>query len=158
MRIGITGHRGMPDDSAELVKAALREVVGGYPAGDLVGVSCIADGPDAWFAQAVLAHGGRLEVVVPARKYREALPAWHYGPYDELMRRAADVHATGMGESDSQAHMAGSELLVGLSDQLIAVWDGQPARGYGGTADVVGYARRTGVPVQVVWPRGAHRD
>jgi hypothetical protein len=30
------------------------------------------------------------------------------------------------------------------------LWDGQPARGHGGTADVVAYAREGGVPVKVV--------
>jgi hypothetical protein len=44
------------------------------------------------------------------------------------------------------------------SDQLWAVWDGQPARGYGGTADVVAAAHGNGLPVQVIWPPGAHRD
>ncbi len=61
-------------------------------------------------------------------------------------------------ESNSQAHQSGSEIVVGLSDQMIAVWDGQPARGYGGTADVVAYADRVGVPVRSVWPEGATRD
>ncbi|WP_041624991.1 hypothetical protein [Stackebrandtia nassauensis] len=42
-------------------------------------------------------------------------------------------------------------------DQLIAVWDGQPARGYGGTADVVDYARDHGIDVTVIWPEGAKR-
>ncbi len=46
--------------------------------------------------------------------------------------------------------MAGSEILVGLVDELIAVWDGQPARDYGGTADVVAYVERHGVPVRVI--------
>jgi hypothetical protein len=158
MRIGITGHRGLPTASAELVKAALREVVRGCPAAELVGVSCIADGPDAWFAQAVLDHGGELEVVVPARKYRESLPAWHQATYDELIGRAAEVHETGLAKPDAQAHMAGSEILVELVDELIAVWDGRPARGYGGTADVVSYAERAGTPVRVIWPEGARRD
>ncbi len=54
--------------------------------------------------------------------------------------------------------MAGSELLVGLVDEVLAVWDGRPARGYGGTADVVAYAIRTGVPVHVLWPDNASRD
>jgi hypothetical protein len=158
MRIGITGHRGLPTESAELVKAALKEIVSGYRSDDLVGVSCIADGPDAWFAEAVLTHGGRLEVVVPAEKYRDELPDWHHPAYDALMRRATEVHETGLPESDSQAHMTGSEILVGLADELVAVWDSQPARGYGGTADVVSYAQRTGAPVHVVWPDGATRD
>ncbi|MGW7002306.1 hypothetical protein ACWGCW_05620 [Streptomyces sp. NPDC054933] len=158
MRIGITGHRGLPDESAELVKGAIRDIVARCPAADLVGVSCIADGPDAWFAQAVLEHGGRVEIVVPAKKYRKSLPEWHHAHYDDLMRRASDVHETGLAESDSNAHMVGSEVLVGLVDKLIAVWDGQPARGYGGTADVVRYAESVGVPVQTVWPEGASRD
>jgi hypothetical protein len=33
-----------------------------------------------------------------------------------------------------------------------------PARSFGGTADVVAYAREHGTPVRVIWPDGAHRD
>ncbi|GHE80265.1 hypothetical protein GCM10014715_39580 [Streptomyces spiralis] len=158
MRLGITGHRGLSSEVEAQVRDQLAKVVADCDPKDLVGISCIADGPDAWFAEAVLAHGGRLEVVVPAVHYRASLPDWHHPVYDELIDRAADVHHTGLRESTSQAHQAGSEILVGLADRLIAVWDGQPARGYGGTADVVAYARRLGVPVQIVWPEGARRD
>ncbi|NIY67586.1 hypothetical protein [Streptomyces malaysiensis] len=157
MRLGITGHRGLPPETERLVRRALREEVAGHGPG-LVGVSCIADGPDAWFAELVLASGGRLEVVVPAEKYREGLPEEHHQTYDRLVQQAADIHRTGMVESDSRAHMAGSEILVGVVDELIAVWDGQPARGYGGTADVVAYAERTGVHARVIWPEGSARD
>ena len=38
------------------------------------------------------------------------------------------------------------------------VWDGKPARSYGGTADVVAYARERSTPVRVIWPDGAQRD
>ena len=54
--------------------------------------------------------------------------------------------------------MAASELMLDHAGQLWAVWDGQPARGYGGTADVVAAARAKGLPVRVIWPHGAHRD
>lgn len=157
MRLGITGHRGLPQESERLVRRALREEVERHGPG-LVGVSCIADGPDTWFAEMVLDTGGSLEVVIPAKKYREGLPQEHHQTYDRLMQRAADLHHTGLVESDSQAHMAGSEILVGIVDELVAVWDGQPARGYGGTADVVSYAERTGVRTRVIWPEGATRD
>ncbi|MER5214888.1 hypothetical protein ABT063_31145 [Streptomyces sp. NPDC002838] len=157
MRVGITGHRGLSKDVEQRVRAMLAEAVRGFDADGLTAVSCIADGPDSWFAQAVLEHGGQLEVVVPATEYRESLPEWHHPVYDELYGSAADVHETGMAESSSEAHQAGSEILVGLVDELIAVWDGKPARGYGGTADVVAYAERTGVPVRIVWPEGASR-
>src|SRR5262245_43528305 len=112
MRLGITGHRGLPAATEELIRPALREVIRHRLPADLVAVSCIADGPDAWFAQAVLDAGGRLEVVIPADEYREGLPREHHPEYDALLRRASRVHSTGMTASDSQAHMAGSEILV----------------------------------------------
>ncbi|MFJ6896906.1 hypothetical protein [Streptomyces hokutonensis] len=158
MRIGITGHRGLPSDTERAVTVAIREAVSACPVTDLVGVSCIADGPDAWFAQAVLDRGGSLEVVVPASQYRASLPDWHRAFYDDLVSRASEVHGTGLTDADSHAHMVGSEVLVGLVDELLAVWDGRPARGYGGTADVVAYAERIGVPVRILWPAGATRD
>ncbi|CDR10229.1 hypothetical protein GCM10022420_092340 [Streptomyces iranensis] len=120
MRLGITGHRGLPAETEQLVRRALQEEVARHGP-DLVGVSCIADGPDAWFAELVLEAGGRLEVVVPAEKYREGLPEEHHPTYDRLTQQAADIHRTGMVESDSQAHMAGSEILVGVVDELVAV-------------------------------------
>ncbi|WP_338484269.1 hypothetical protein VM636_09340 [Streptomyces sp. SCSIO 75703] len=157
MRMGITGHRGLGGDVERWVRERLGVAVRACDAAGLVGVSCVADGPDAWFAEAVLAHGGRLEVVIPAAGYRAALPEWHHATYDALLERACEVHGTGMEESTSEAHMAGSEILVGLSDALLAVWDGEPARGFGGTADVVAYAERSGVPVRVLWPEEATR-
>jgi hypothetical protein len=48
-------------------------------------------------------------------------------------------------------------LMVDEADELYAVWDGKPARSYGGTADVVAYAREHGTPVRVIWPDGAQR-
>ncbi|MFI9605441.1 hypothetical protein ACIHCX_37485 [Streptomyces sp. NPDC052043] len=157
MRVGITGHRGLSKNVEQQVRAMLDEAVRAYGTDDLTAVSCIADGPDSWFAETVLQRGGQLEVVIPASEYRENLPKWHHPVYDELYAHAADVHETGMVESTSEAHQAGSEAMVGLVDELIAVWDGEPARAFGGTADVVGYARRTGVPVRVLWPEGASR-
>ncbi|WP_405984943.1 hypothetical protein [Streptomyces sp. NBC_00872] len=157
MRIGITGHRGLPSDVAAEVRADLIEQAKAHAAAEFTAVSCIADGPDAWWARAALDAGARLEVVIPADEYRENLPGWHHADYDQLLSSAADVHRTGLTESTSEAHQAGSEILVGLSDHLLAVWDGKPARGYGGTADVVAYARRVGVPVTIIWPDGASR-
>jgi hypothetical protein len=40
--------------------------------------------------------------------------------------------------------MAPSRFVVDEADRLIAVWDGEPARAFGGTADVVAYAREKG--------------
>jgi hypothetical protein len=158
-RLAVTGHRGLSEKTTALVDAALRSEIS-KRAGDgpLVGLSCIADGADALFARAVLAHGGTLHVVVPAHKYRDGLPQDHHTTYDTLIAEAADIIRLDHMESDSEAHMDASLRMLADADELLAVWDGQPARGYGGTADVVDTARTQGIPVTVVWPAGAERD
>lgn len=158
VRIAISGHRGLPEATTVMVDAALRAQLAQHDPDELVGVSCIADGADTLFARAVLNHGGRLEVVVPAHEYRSGLPADHHPTYDRLLTAAAAVHRLPYRESTPEAHMAASELMLEHADELYAVWDGRPARGYGGTADVVTAARRLGLPVTVIWPNGATRD
>jgi hypothetical protein len=124
----------------------------------VVGLSCIADGADTLFARAVLDHGGTLHVIVPAHNYRDGLPEEHHATYDALIAHAVEIARLDHDESDSEAHMDASLRMLAEADKLFAVWDGQPARGYGGTADVVGAAKEQGVPVTVVWPTGSTRD
>ncbi|MCX5215761.1 hypothetical protein OG689_42155 [Kitasatospora sp. NBC_00240] len=157
MRIGITGHRGLDEPLRQRITELLDQAIAAHGGGELVLVTCLADGPDSWAADLVLAHHGRLAVVIPARSYRTDLPQWHHADYDRLLAQAFEVEETGLPESTDQAHMAASEILVAQSDVLLAVWDGEPARGYGGTADVVAYATSIGVPVKVIWPEGATR-
>ncbi|MBB6172058.1 nucleoside 2-deoxyribosyltransferase [Nocardiopsis mwathae] len=155
-RIAITGHRGLPPDVAQAVDTALRDHLAPFD-GDMVGMSCLADGADAIFARAVVDAGAPLEVVVPAEAYRDALPAEHHPEYDALLRRAVLVHRLPHLESTPEAHMDAGRHMVDHCDELVAVWDGGPSRGEGGTADVVGYANAQECPVVVVWPQGARR-
>lgn len=48
-------------------------------------------------------------------------------------------------------------MLVRRADLLIAIWDGLPPRGRGGTADVVGEARHSGLPVVWIDPADPQR-
>jgi hypothetical protein len=121
-------------------------------------VSSLAGGPDQLFARTVLDLGGTLEVVVPAEHYRDGLDPDEQHGYDELIAKAEHVERLPFVESSEQAHLAAGQAVVDRSKGLVAVWDGKPARGIGGTADVVGYAREKGVPVAVLWPEGATRQ
>lgn len=156
-RVAVSGHRGLPLETAALVRAGIRQALADH-APTLVGLSCLADGADQIFARAVLELGGGLEVVVPAERYRDGLPAEAWEEYDALMGRADRIHRLGFVASTAEAHMAASVFMLDRADELLAVWDGRPARGFGGTADVVAEAGRRGMPVRVVWPEGARRD
>jgi hypothetical protein len=156
-RIAVSGHRGLNARTAGLIDRAIRERLAIYPAG-VTGLSCLADGADQIFARAVIDRGGTLEVIVPAEEYRSGLPAEVHPEYDDLLGRAVAVRRLPFTESTSESHMAASKLMLDEADELYAVWDGKPARGYGGTADVVAYARKNDTPVEVIWPAGASRD
>jgi hypothetical protein len=140
----------------QVVKHALQEALAEY--GDSVTcVTALADGADQLFARAVIDQGRLIliEVIVPAAQYRDGLLAESHTEYDDLLGHAITVHRLELTESASPSHMAASKLMI---SELFAVWDQQPARGYGGTADVIAQAREQGRPVRIIWPDGASRD
>jgi hypothetical protein len=155
-RIAISGHRGLPDMTAGLVDKAIRGTLA-ETGPEVTGISCLADGADQIFARAVTDLGGSLEAIIPAGQYRDELPTESHPEFDRLLARAAAVRRLPFAEPTSESYMAASKLMIDTADELFAVWDGRPARGYGGTADVVAYARGHGKPVHVIWPDGAER-
>jgi hypothetical protein len=159
MRVGVTGHTNLVTACVCDVHAAIREVLveetGGSP---LVGVTCLAPGADQVFARVVLELGGQVEVVLPASDYRDKMKDDWIESYDELVSRAHVVSALPFMLSGRQAYVAANERMLASVELLVAVWDGAPSGGRGGTGDVVEHARATGVPVQVVWPPSAQRS
>ena len=155
MRLGITGHQSLPLAAAD----ELRRIIGAVAAADeLTLVGSLAAGADQIAASAALNSGGRLEVIVPCDGYEgtfgEASSQVEYG---QLLSKAARITVLPYPEPDELAFMAAGILVVERCVRLLAVWDGQPAVGLGGTADVVNYARREGREVQVIWPIGSIR-
>ncbi|QFU86665.1 hypothetical protein [Amycolatopsis sp. YIM 10] len=157
-RIGITGHSNLTAATVPLVADGIRAALAGHPGSELVGVSCLARGADQVFARVVLDLGGTVEVVLPAADYRERkVKPGNAAEFDELIGRAT-VHTMPFAESNREAYMAASEHVLDHVDAMVAVWDGGPSGGHGGTADVVDAARGRGLPVTVVWPDGAERE
>ncbi|MBR7674029.1 hypothetical protein [Streptomyces daliensis] len=157
--IAVTGHMDLTDGTVPLVRAGLERLLAGYEPSDLTGVSCIAKGSDSLFAEALLAVGGRLVVVVPSEDYRRAkVKPEHAATFDRLVGAADEVLVMPHASANRQAYEAANAVLLERADRLVAVWDGQPPSGKGGgTADVVEEAHGAGLPVDVVWPEGATR-
>ncbi|MFE7624039.1 hypothetical protein [Streptomyces sp. NPDC057509] len=156
--IAVTGHMDLTEESVPLVREALVALLGRYVEQGLTGVSCIAKGADALFAEAVLSLGGQLIVVVPSQDYREAKVKPDYvAEFDRLHQAAAEVTVMPYAEANREAYEAANSELLRRAGRLVAVWDGQPGNGRGGTADTVAEARTIGLPVEVVWPEGACR-
>lgn len=157
-RIGVTGHSKLTPESVPLVADALRAELARHDQ-PLVGVSCLARGADQVFAEAVLDIGGALVVVLPSRDYRETkVKPDNRDQFERLYRRAADVRALPFDTASRDAYAAAGRTVLADVDLLVAVWDGAPPDGKGGTGDTVLEARERGIPVAVVWPDGAARD
>ncbi len=158
-RIGITGHSDLTSDSAPLVYNALLHALRAEQDDSLVGVTCLARGADQIFARVVLDLDGKVEVILPAANYREhKVKPDNAAEFDDLVGKADSVETLPFQKSNIEAYITASEKVLDLIDKLVAVWDGGPSGGYGGTADVVEAARERGLPVTVVWPDGARRE
>lgn len=156
-RIGVTGHQRLPAAAADFARDGLRRMLAGMDG--VVGVTALAEGADQLFAHAVLEAGGTLHVIVPAAGYDGTFADdAARREYHRLLAKAAAVDKLEFDEPGEPAYMAAGEWIVDRSDRLVAVWDGLPSRGLGGTGDVVEYARAQGKPVDILWPRGVSRD
>lgn len=155
-RIGISGHRILTPDIADYAEREIRLLLAHEE--NLVGISNLAIGADQVFARVVLALNGSLEVIIPCLQVESSFDtAGDLQSYRALLSRATKITTMPFTQPSEDAYLAAGQEVVRASDHLIAVWDGRPARGKGGTADVVAHARASGVPVTVIWPPGALR-
>jgi hypothetical protein len=158
--VGFSGHQGLTPATEAKVNEELRQRLRDIP--NLVGVTMLGPGADQLFAQVVLELGGALYVVEPTQPYTIYRDGFDdttaQRRYDELYGRASYFENCGYPQSTEQAHMDGGRAVVNASNHLFAVWDGEPSRGVGGTADVVAYARSADKLVTVIWPEGASRE
>lgn len=155
-RIGITGHQSLSRKTQAIIAAS----IGGALKNEdlIVGITSLAAGADQIFAEVVLNLSGQIIVVVPANSYELSFSdSKDLVQFQRLLGRAVEVIFMPFDHPSETAYWAAGRKIVELSDRLIAVWDGEPAAGLGGTGDVVDYARSAGKDVSIVWPRGAAR-
>lgn len=158
-RIGITGHRCVPAAVLPAVRAGIvaeLKELSQEPAAQAL--SALAAGSDQLFAQLALDHGVPVTAVIPGMDYEAHLGDERVrGAYRLLLAACAEHVRLPREPTHEEAYYAAGRWIVDHADRLVAVWDGRPARGLGGTADVVAYARSTGVPVRVLWRPGVTR-
>jgi hypothetical protein len=116
-------------------------------------ISALAEGADRMFAAAALDLGFSLDVLLPfARADYETT----FGDesttcgYRALLAEASSVTELPGSLADTKAaYEAVGRATVDGADLLVAVWDGKPSAGRGGTPEIVEYAISRAIPV--VW-------
>lgn len=152
MRVGITGHQKLADATDwQWVADRIDDFLA--TAGVVTGLTSLAAGADQLFAERVVAQGGRLYVIIPHERYEESFTAREDRVrYEALLRQARDVEILKTSSSHEQAYLLAGYRVADLADIVLAVWDGKPAAGKGGTADMVKYALAKGVSVVHINP------
>ncbi len=153
--IGITGHQRIPGSALRYVRSGVARAL--RAAADPIGVTSLAAGADQIFAEEVLKASGRLRVVLPCAGYEAVFGQRDLARYRRLLASAEQVEQLSFAAPSEEAFLAAGRRVVDVSDALVAVWDGQPARGMGGTADIVAYAKDCGRSVTLLWPAGVVR-
>jgi len=155
--VGCTGHQQMPPEARAYADREMRLLLGSTGP-SIVGVSSLAAGADQSFAYAIREVGGRLHVVIPSDGYESTFTQPEdLRSYRRLLAGATTVVTLSFPEPSEAAFFAAGKAVVDECDVLFAVWDGKPAQGLGGSADIVSYARSQGKAVQVLWPDGVSR-
>lgn len=126
---------------------------------ELVGLCSLAVGADQIFAHVLLASGGRLHAVIPCQGYTGTFGDEAARQEFELLLSAAhEVTELPFTEPSEEAFMTAGREVADRCNLLLAVWDGEPAAGIGGTADVVSYATERGKSVEIIWPDWSSRS
>lgn len=160
LNIGVTGHRLnrisqrqldrlTPRVQPLLVQVAQKARAAGAESVTLV---CgLAEGADRHVARLALDAGFGLHAVLPFDRdlyARDFSAVASRREFDALLRQAEHVtELPGRPGVSTQAYHRAGQALLDRSDLLLALWDGRPALGPGGTAEVVNSACRRRMPV-----------
>lgn len=156
IKLGITGHQDLSPNAQRYCAYRFRIILDNLD-DPVVGISSLAAGADQIFAHEVLSAGALLWVVKPSVDYESTLVGEDLERYRAMSGRASRVESLAFQSAGEDAYQAAGEWIVDHCDRLLAVWDGQPARGLGGTGDVVKYAISVDRNVEIVWPEGEVR-
>src|SRR4051794_34223612 len=168
--IGITGHRILSHEQKEkvtpLLVEALQHIMSAYSydeATSFVALSPLAEGADTLFANAALALGLQLQVVLPyeCEEYLKSFSSEEVRKeFHAIYDAVGDLHKSQLNSvKDKELNQLFLEIgqkVANDADCLIAIWNEKEAKGKGGTGDIVAYAIEKKKSVLIINPEEAH--
>jgi hypothetical protein len=157
--VGVTGHRPptLPDGESGALAQRVDEVMAllrDHGFGRLV--TGLAEGADRLVANRALEQGWAIDALLPfaVEPYEQDFSdAASREAFRRLLARAQSVEVV---PPSHEPYRRQGDELVERSRLLVAIWDGEPARGPGGTAEVVARAQEAGLPVIWIQARAPH--
>lgn len=156
--IGFSGHRELPNEAT--ARAAVRAEISSLKSAAvlmhawLVAVSSVALGADLVFAEECLAAGLPWKCLLPFPQEefrRDDFTEADWARVEQCLARAYRVETLTEGiplnpEARNKAYTDCGHRTVEAADVMLLLWNGQPSKGSGGTADMWEYARTLNRP------------
>lgn len=114
---------------------------------DVVVYSALALGADQLFITIALDLGIPVETIIPCSNYeKNYTSSGDQAEFQRLLDASNYVYRLPSQECSDDAYLEAGQWIVDHSDLVMLAWNGYPAAGRGGTADVANYARFLGCP------------
>lgn len=140
MKVGITGHQNLIDSATiEWLTKEVENEIKNMKIEEAY--SCLAIGADQLFAKIILAHKISLVVVIPCREYVKTFNSGDIKIYKSFVKQATNKIQLTFDSPSEEAFYEAGKTVVKNSDVVFAFWDNLPAKGLGGTADIVSHAK-----------------
>jgi len=152
--IGFSGHRKLADP--KIVADAIHNIFERLAASrsPLATVSSAASGADTLFVEEAAQRSLPRLIILPfaLNRFQQDFNPADWQRILPLIESAAHIEEVSGEESNEGAYMEAGIQTADRADVMIVVWNGQPAAGFGGTGDVVNYARKFAKPLFIIDP------
>lgn len=141
MKVGITGHQDLGSlETITWLRYQVEKEISNIKID--VGYSCLALGADQLFADILLKRNIPFIAVIPCRNYEQTFEEGFLDKYKFFFTQAFDRIHLDYEQPSELAFLNASKYMINNCEIMIAIWNGLPAKGLGGTADVVAYATK----------------
>lgn len=139
MRIGITGHQNLTTAERDWLKVEVAMEIKKMKIEEAY--SCLAIGADQLFASIIFENKIPFVAIIPCKNYEQTFDQKHIKLYNSFVKQATNVIQLDFKIPSEEAFYEAGKTVVNKSDVVIAIWNNLPAKGLGGTADIVEYAK-----------------
>jgi ADP-ribose pyrophosphatase len=148
-RIGFSGHQDLGNEATRaFVAQSLRELLISYREQaqacnqELLLYAALAPGADQLCISTALELAIPIEAVIPCTEYEGIFTsADAVSEYLQLLARCRKIHTLPAQHCTDEAFLEAGHWIVEHADLVLLVWNGYPAGGKGGTADIASYTR-----------------
>ena len=162
LTIGVTGHRFLTetDKIKKSVDTTLLHIQEVYTPEKISIHTSLAEGADRLVPQRALELFAEPHLIVPLpfpkEQYLKDFPDGKSKEiFNELINRADRVITFPPAKTKNKSYQLVGEYILDHSDILIAIWDGKPSQGQGGTGEFINAARKRNLPL--AWIHAGNR-